>query len=375
MARFPLAFSLDIFPATLATTLTGAGVWDSVRQKGFNSELFQFVVSNGYYAELAMNNSVHFSPDNWTKFENTHAAALHQVDALVPNRLPSIEYGPIPADAIAQTAYSLHFLSDAFSAGHMRVPRANLDPQGSFLAGIMHDFDSLMGLTVENGFNQRWRAFGDSYLQTLNAAQRQRLDSMSGALLNSSSQANRDMAIGAMGAAMKQLHYQAQRYFGDTTNAADFQAVLSAAHGTSKALAYDEAVIEGTPGDPGAGRDAWIALDIPAKIAYMQKHRPMPVAQGSSWRSGSSNHAPLIDTDSAGNPVVDPSSGYRWAKHWLKLNEDRTLIYEGERDFMIDMTKYVLLANNTPDAALSWLGAREVWLPLAMKAWPEDTSE
>jgi hypothetical protein len=39
------------------------------------------------------------------------------------------------------------------------------------------------------------------------------------------------------------------------------------------------------------------------------------------------------------------------------------------------MTPYLLLADNTPDAAVAWLGAREIWLPGAVKILPEDTSE
>lgn len=106
----------------------------------------------------------------------------------------------------------------------------------------------------------------------------------------------------------------------------------------------------------------------------MRKYQPVPVADGTNWRGGSVNHTPLVELD-AGSPTVLADSGYRWAKHWSKLNEDRTLIFNGERMFQVDMTKYLLLAANTPDAALAWLGTREIWLPMAMKAWPEDTSE
>ena len=72
----------------------------------------------------------------------------------------------------------------------------------------------------------------------------------------------------------KQLHYQAQKNFGDFTNAALFQAVLRAARGTQDALRHDDAVPYAmfTPGDGGLAlqRDNWIAMDIPAKLAYMR---------------------------------------------------------------------------------------------------------
>jgi len=116
-------------------------------------------------------------------------------------------------------------------------------------------------------------------------------------------------------------------------------------------------------------------MDIPAKVTYMRKHQPIPLTDGSRWRGGTVNHTPLVELDSAGNPTVIPMSGYRWAQHWSSLNNDRTLIFNGEREFQVDMTKYLLLASNTPDAALSWLGDREIWLPAAMKDWPEDTTE
>lgn len=358
---------------TMNAAVRAAGFTEMTR-RNFNSDLFQFIVSNGYYAQLAMDNTVHFTPHNWAKFEATHTQALQKVEAQVPVSSVSIEYGPIPADAVAQTAFSLHFLSDAFSSGHMRTPRQALGRAGSLLSGIMHDFDNRLGLTVENGFAQKWRAFGDGYLVNLNPAQRKLLEGMS-QVVSGRSDANKDAVISAMGSAMIQLHYQAQKHFGDTANAAEFQTVLGAARGTSDRLLYDDAVFGATPGQPGDGRDTWVALDIPAKIAFLRKHQPVPVTDGANWRSGNVNHTPLVTVDGAGNPVVLGTDGYRWAQHWSKLNEDRTLIFNGERDFQVDMTSYLLMAANTPDAALSWLGDQEVWLPAAMKIWPEDTTE
>jgi hypothetical protein len=231
-----------------------------------------------------------------------------------------------------------------------------------------------MGLTVENGLAQKWRAFGDGYLLNLNPAQRALLDGMS-QVVNGGSGANKDAVLSAMGSAMLQLHYQAQKHFGDTANAAEFQTVLGNARGTADHLRYDEAVFGATPGQPGDSRDTWIAMDIPAKIAFMRKHQPVPVTDGTNWRSGNVNHTPLVTVDGAGNPVVVATDGYRWADHWSSLNQDKTLIFNGERDFQVDMTPYLLLADNTPDAAVAWLGAREIWLPGAVKILPEDTSE
>jgi hypothetical protein len=75
-----------------------------------------------------------------------------------PYPLVSQEHGPIPANAIAQLTHGMHFLTDAFASGHMRVPRHQVGPQGSMLSVVMHDFDNSLGLIVENGFpcTQAW---------------------------------------------------------------------------------------------------------------------------------------------------------------------------------------------------------------------------
>ena len=52
-------------------------------------------------------------------------AALQMIDALATasGSSTSPEHGPIPANAIAQLTHGMHFLTDAFASGHMRVPR------------------------------------------------------------------------------------------------------------------------------------------------------------------------------------------------------------------------------------------------------------
>ena len=44
-----------------------AGGYSDERWHKFDSDLFQFIVSDGYYAELGLDNAVHFSPDNWVR--------------------------------------------------------------------------------------------------------------------------------------------------------------------------------------------------------------------------------------------------------------------------------------------------------------------
>ncbi|MDU8912703.1 hypothetical protein, partial [Aestuariicoccus sp. MJ-SS9] len=74
-------------------------------------------------------------------------------------------------------AFACHFLTDLFSAGHMRTPRKALYEMRSdfarsgypaqvtgYLAKVMHDEDSKNGLLVTNAKNMEWKAYGDKKL-------------------------------------------------------------------------------------------------------------------------------------------------------------------------------------------------------------------
>jgi subtilisin family serine protease len=330
-------------------------VISSVREAGFddlskpttpiNSDLFQMVVSNGWYAELAMSNEKHFYPDNWKTFEKAHAQALAIIEQQAsPSAFPA-QIAPIPAGAIAQTAYGLHFLSDGFASGHMRTPRAKLSKSGSLLSGVMHDFDNTIGLLVENGFHQIWRAFGDGHLEVRLVPSNSRLN------------INRERAISAMAVAMKQLHYHAQRFFGDSRHP-EFQGVLGRTRGTARGLLHDDLVKDSDPGD-GSGRDVWLRMDSGAKINFLKKHQPLPLPENSAWKSGTGNHPPLVALDASGSPSIDPHHNYFIGETLLKGK-----LYELQLndDDKIDFTKEALVALLTPDAAISWLGVKETWL-------------
>jgi hypothetical protein len=357
--------------------MAGAAGTGFGRHSDFDSDMLQMIVTNGAYAELAMNNERHFSPSNWQAFETAHTQALQLIDRQVPINGVTIEYAPIPADAIAQLAYGMHFLTDAFAAGHMRTPRRAVGRSGSLFSGVMHDLENDLGLTVQNGFRQRWRAFGDSHLDTSSAEQRRLLEQiayyarLTGQAIDTNFLANRDHALAAVGAAMKQLHYQAQKYFGDTANAGDFQPILQALRGNDSGLLHDEAVSNANPGD-GTGRDGWIAMDIGAKIRYMRKHQPVPLPPASGWRSGTSNHPPLAEVDSAGHIVFDRTGSYSLDQH---LADNPHVLYQLDLrdagDFSQNITDYVVLTAMTPDSALSWAGAREHWLGQAIEHWPD----
>lgn len=128
-------------------------------------------LSPGRYMDLANNNYDHFADFAQTAYTTGHhlaireAASAHQ--SLDTKRL---EF------AYAMDAFACHFLSDRFSAGHMRTPRKalpdNVTPSitGSLLAGYMHNEEDVYGLHVHNKRGDVWIAYGDrSYFNDNNS--------------------------------------------------------------------------------------------------------------------------------------------------------------------------------------------------------------
>ena len=180
-------------------------------------EAFSIAVTNGRYPHLALHNNPHFSPDNWTAFERYHRRALHTVAGHMRAAPSAFRTSPIPAEAIALTAFGLHFLTDSFSAGHMRVPRAALGLSGALAAKVMHDLDGYYGLTVANGFHDKWHAYGDDHLRAESLDPEQKLIlkllEMREPLINAEAGTNARRASEAVAAAFQQLHQEAQRYW------------------------------------------------------------------------------------------------------------------------------------------------------------------
>ena len=133
--------------------------------KGVDEEFFSMVATNGHYAQLALANKAHFSPHNWKAFKDAHQEALRAVQSRVQSKPASEKVPPIPARTLALTAFGLHFLTDSFSSGHMRVPREELGEDGALAAKLMHDTDGKYGLQVHDEIGNTWRAFGDGYLR------------------------------------------------------------------------------------------------------------------------------------------------------------------------------------------------------------------
>jgi hypothetical protein len=386
----PWVTAADSHSLLLETGLAGLSFGNS---SSIDDDVFQFVVSNGAYADLALHNTAHFSqgtasaPGNWDTFERAHREALQLVDRLAADTgtRSSPEPGPIPANAIARVAFGLHFLTDAFAAGHMRVPRSQLGPQGSMLSGVMHDLENDLGLTVQNGFRERWRAFGDGHLEhhpAADDAHSAARDALLRELVTASTRAGQPIeprfdanlthAMNAVGAAMKQLHYQAQKYFGDATRATQYQEILRANRGSDAGLANDEIQSGARPGD-GTSRDAWLAMSLDDKILYMRKHRPVPLPSSSSWRSsGTHNHPPLVFTTGASSTIHHDSGHYTLNQHLATRHVLYELETQNASGSTQDISKYVLLAALTPSSVVSWAGTRETALPAALTHWADD---
>lgn len=111
--------------------------------------------SKGMYLQLAAVNWDHFGAGALACYNAGHARAL-QSAALGNYNL-----------AYMQEAFALHFLTDLFSAGHLRTPRKALHSSNPFrdlCAQLMHDEDSYNGLMVQNAAGTLWLAYGDKRL-------------------------------------------------------------------------------------------------------------------------------------------------------------------------------------------------------------------
>jgi hypothetical protein len=145
--------------------------WNKITGGGsFVSALFPL----GRYLKLAANNADHFAEWALLAYIAGHTAALQQaVKAQSSNDEKQLEL------AYAMNAFADHYLTDLFSAGHLRVPRKQLaavvtpSDLGSLITRFMHDEDSKFGLNVRNGIGDHWRGYGDKrYFDALSSANR-----------------------------------------------------------------------------------------------------------------------------------------------------------------------------------------------------------
>lgn len=148
--------------------------WNRITGGGsFASDLFPL----GRYLKLAASNWDHFGPWALLAYQAGHAAALQQaVKARASGNERDLQL------AYAMNAFADHFLTDLFSAGHLRVPRKALadtvtpSDVGSLISRFMHDEDSKYGLAVRNAEGEQWRAYGDKrYFDTVDVANRRQV--------------------------------------------------------------------------------------------------------------------------------------------------------------------------------------------------------
>jgi hypothetical protein len=346
----------------------GLGFKAFSRGGGFDIQLFQLVVTNGHYGALALRNESHFAPGNWDAFQAAHQQALQTIDNALTNSVTNA-LGPIPAEAIAQTAFGLHFLTDAFATGHMRTPRSILGQQEALLSKVMHDVDNRIGLFVTNDFNVSWRAFGDGYLDNRDSFQAALLQRLPSTTMDISQDANSRHIVAAVVAAMKQLHYQAQSHLQrleDENGLPDIVEVLRAHRGDASALNLDGYASAATPGDPGADRDAWLAMDIPSKLVFLRRHQPIPLTSGRSWLTDTNfNHPELVLADGAIN------DDFTWQQHITQAFKD-FMLKAPDLGEILDMTELVQVAKNMPSGASSWYGAPEAGLKRLLQTLRQD---
>lgn len=338
-------------------------VFDGVKRDGIPERFYKIVVSNGQYAGLAIKNAHHFAPTNWIRFNREQRAALELVEKHLASP-PSGATAPIPAEALARTAFALHFLTDAFSAGHMRVPRVTMDVAGAMAAKLMHDLDGKYGLQVKNDFGDVWRAFGDGYLNPTHRPkiQTDMLKDLAQATtpVDADGEANHNRALAAVGSALKQLHYEAQRHFDDAA-AAQFKPVLDAVRLEGR-LAGD-VLSPGMPGD--GGFDDWLQLDVQQKLNYMDRHRPQPLLWGPSLLE---NHPPLYDV--VGNVAKE---GYSWREDDVtSLGKNKILRLKWHRQRLeFDFSDLYHFGSITQGMG-GWVAGGETWIQQLLKQLNED---
>lgn len=130
------------------------------------------------YATLLELNVDHFEDDAKISYAAGHSLALKK--AKEGYELFKAGKAAEAVDALnmayAYDAFASHFLTDLFSAGHLRTPRGgllDLTKNARFaslgynakmlglMANAMHDEDNYLGLWLKNGYGQVWKAFGD----------------------------------------------------------------------------------------------------------------------------------------------------------------------------------------------------------------------
>lgn len=133
--------------------------------------------SPGYVDLLAINVD-HFEDDAKVSYAIGHTLALEKAKKAfaLKEKGESEEALAVLNLAYAMDAFASHFLTDLFSAGHLRTPRGPLleisnktkykamgytSTNVGLMANAMHDEDNYAGLWLKNADGQVWKAYGD----------------------------------------------------------------------------------------------------------------------------------------------------------------------------------------------------------------------
>lgn len=148
--------------------------WFDYQYNGLTGGSYMTFMSPGTYLLIAATNWDHFGPDAISSYIAAHSLAINIAMTATNDETLCWAY--------AANAFADHYLTDLFSAGHVRTPRrqmyARQFPNGtqnpvpddynsttSGMSGVvakaMHDEDSVNGLWVGNANGDYWLAFGD----------------------------------------------------------------------------------------------------------------------------------------------------------------------------------------------------------------------
>jgi hypothetical protein len=122
--------------------------------------------TGGRYLDLAASNVSHFSNVPAGRRNIDVWRSMHRSAVMLAQHASA---DPMAANhAWGLNAAADHFLTDAFSAGHLRTPRAELIKQGTvgnIESKILHDLDNKYGVEVTNARGDKpWIAYGDDAL-------------------------------------------------------------------------------------------------------------------------------------------------------------------------------------------------------------------
>jgi len=135
-----------------------------------------------YYTNILSKNFDHFGEQAKQTYQTGHREALKVAKQANEESDLKKKYELLNM-AYAMEAFASHFLTDLFSAGHIRTPRYAIfknsywGKSAGLAANAMHDEDGYYGLKVKNERKSSWKAYGDySYFSDRSVINRQIID-------------------------------------------------------------------------------------------------------------------------------------------------------------------------------------------------------